>query len=156
HMAKLHSWTDDAQTHFYSGLAIYERNVSIQPRLLGYRSLMLDFGKGTPVTGSEAQGTRAWLESPVREAAVVYVNGKEAGTVWHPTYRVDVTGLRHAGSNQLRIVVGNLAINEMTGHAPPNYRLLNLRYGRRFAPEGGRIAEPLPSGLLGPVMLLAQ
>lgn len=150
HMDKLRSWTDDPQTHFYSGLAVYEKTVQA-PRAGHF---VLDFGKGTPVTGSERQGTRAWLESPVREAAVVYINGKKAGSIWHPPYRLDV--FLRAGSNQLRVVVGNLAINKIAGEAPPDYQLLNLRYGKRFSPEGGRIAQPLPSGLLGPVTLEAK
>ncbi|MGH9342300.1 MAG: glycosylhydrolase-like jelly roll fold domain-containing protein, partial [Terriglobia bacterium] len=153
HMDRLHSWTDDPQTHFYSGVAVYGKAAQIPSD----NHFILDFGKGIPVTRRPTRnGTRAWLESPVREAAVVYVNGKKAGSVWHPPYQLDITGLLHPGSNQLRIVVGNLAINELVGKAPPNYRLLNLRYGNRFSPEGGRIAQPLPSGLLGPVTLLAR
>jgi hypothetical protein len=153
HMARLHSWTDDEATRYYSGTAIYEKSITV-PRL--WPHFTLSFGKATPTApGPEPQGTQAWIESPVREAAVVYINGREAGTVWHPPYQLDVTGFLHAGSNNLRIVVGNLAINEMAGHAPPDYRLLNLRYGRRFTPEGGFISQPLPSGLLGPVTLSA-
>jgi hypothetical protein len=156
HMAILHSWTKDEETRYYSGTAIYEKTITGMVLRRG-EYIDLSFGQGMPVTpGPEPQGTQAWLESPVREVAVVYVNGKEAGTVWHPPYRLDITELLHAGSNDLRIVVGNLAINEMAGHAPPDYRLLNLRYGRRFSPEGGRISEPLPSGLLGPITLREQ
>jgi hypothetical protein len=152
HMEKLHSWTEDGATRFYSGIAIYEKTVQLSA--VG-SPLWLDLGQGTPVAPApEPQGTRAWIESPVREAAVVYINGVEAGYIWHPPYRLDVSGLMHEGENRLRIVVGNLAINEMAGHAQPDYRLLNLRYGKRFSPEGGWISEPLPAGLLGPVSLV--
>ena len=96
---------------------------------------------------------RALLESPVRESAVVFVNGQRAGTVWHPPYQLDLTRLLHAGSNHLRIVVANTAINEIAGRSLPNYRLLNLRYGERFMPQGFEHIAPLPSGLLGPVQL---
>ena len=27
-------------------------------------------------------GMQAWLDAPVREAAVVYINGQRAGSVW--------------------------------------------------------------------------
>jgi hypothetical protein len=151
HMENLHSWTDDEETRYYSGIAIYEKLITV-PRLWPHFTLF--FGNAIPrPPGPELQGTQAWIESPVREAAVVYINGKEAGAVWHPPYQLDVTGLLHTGSNDIRIVVGNLAINEMAGHAQPDYRLLSLRYGRRFTPEGGFISQPLPSGLLGPVTL---
>jgi hypothetical protein len=97
---------------------------------------------------------RAYLDPPVREAAEVYVDGKRAGVVWRPPYRVDVTGFLHAGSNHLRIVVANTAINELAGQSLPDYRLLWARYGTRFAPQGMNDLHPLPSGLLGPVTLV--
>ena len=99
---------------------------------------------------------QAWLESPVREAAVVYVNGRRAGSVWCPPYTVDVTGLLRPGENTLRIVVGNLAINEMAGSALPDYRLLNSRYGVRFMPQDMEDLQPLPSGLLGTIRMIAR
>jgi hypothetical protein len=99
---------------------------------------------------------RALLESPVRESAVVYVNGQKAGSVWHPPYEVDVTHLLHAGPNQVRIVVGNSAINTLAGRAPKSYRLLNLRYGERFVPQDMNNLTPLPSGILGPIRLVVN
>jgi hypothetical protein len=98
-------------------------------------------------------GMRALLESPVRESALVYVNGQNAGSVWHPPYELDVTRFVHTGENELRIVVANLAINEMAGRPLPNYKLLNLRYGERFQPQGFENLAALPSGILGPVTL---
>lgn len=99
---------------------------------------------------------RAYLDPPVREAAQVFVNGKSAGFVWRPPYRVDVTSLLHAGSNHLRVVVGNTAINELAGQTLPDYRLLWARYGMRFVPQGMENLKPLPSGLLGSVTLVAS
>ncbi|MFZ0590547.1 MAG: glycosylhydrolase-like jelly roll fold domain-containing protein, partial [Bryobacteraceae bacterium] len=122
------------------------------------KKISIDFGPGEPVSSSvrHEQGMRALLESPVRESALVYVNGKQAGAIWHPPYEVDVTGLLHGGSNQLTIRVANLAINEMAGHALPDYRLLNLRYGKRFVPQGFENLKPLPAGILGPIHLVAR
>ena len=97
---------------------------------------------------------RAYLDAPVRDAAEVWVNGKLAGVVWHPPYRVDVTAQLHAGTNDLRIVVGNTAINELAGRALPDYRLLWDRYGRLFEPQDMHDLQPLPSGMLGPVTLI--
>ena len=89
---------------------------------------------------------QAWLESPVREAAVVYTNEQRAGSVWRPPYSVEVTGLLHSGENMLRIMVDNLAINGMAGSALPDYRLLNSRYGVRFTPQDMNNLQALPSG----------
>lgn len=99
---------------------------------------------------------RALLESPVRESAIVFVNGRRAGAVWHPPYEVDITAYVHAGNNQLRIAVGNLAINEMAGRALPDYTLLNLRYGKRFTPQDMQSVRPEPSGIVGPLRLVSK
>jgi hypothetical protein len=64
-----------------------------------------------------------------------------------------VTRLLHAGENRIRIVVGNLAINELAGQSPPDYKLLNLRFGERFTPQDMKDLQALPAGLLGPIRL---
>jgi hypothetical protein len=158
-MPELRSWTDDAKRKFYSGQAVYEKTVRIDEQFFtSHGQILLDFGKGTPVPVVErkAPGMRAWLEGPVREAAEVYVNDKRVGCVWHPPYRLDVKAALHPGENKLRIVVGNSAINALAGQTPPDYKLLNLRYGVRFTPQDMSNLQPLPAGLLGPVQLFAD
>ncbi|MDQ2843215.1 MAG: glycoside hydrolase, partial [Acidobacteriota bacterium] len=156
HMAHLLSWTSDGETRFYSGLAVYEKSFHLPQTFTAGEKTVLDFGPGTPVEPGLriAPGMHALLESPVRESAVIFANGKRAGDVWHPPYELDVTRYLHAGENALRIVVGNLAINEMAGQPLPDYRLLDLRYGERFVPQDMQEVRPLPSGILGPVKLL--
>jgi len=153
-MQELRSWTVNESTKYFSGRAAYERTVNL---IQSAGPLRLTFGEGTPVDPSSerraANGMRAWLESPVREAAAVYVNDRLAGTVWHPPYEVNVTGLLHPGENKIRIVVANLAINAMARGPLPDYRLLNSRYGERFQPQDLVNLQPLPSGLLGPIHL---
>jgi hypothetical protein len=70
----------------------------------------------------------------VFETARVLVNGAEAGVVWSPPYRIDVTPLLQPGKNTLRIEVANLLKNHLDK-----------------SPEYAR-----PSGLLGSVMLTPQ
>jgi hypothetical protein len=169
-MERLHSWTDDADTKYYSGAVVYEKRLNVPVVLLKPGiNLYLDFGFGTPIqvptapsefgadgTGSGTPRMQAWLDSPVREAALVFVNERLAGTVWLPPYQVDATKYLHAGDNQLRIVVGNLAINEMAGRALPSYRLLNDRYGERFRAQDLTNLQPLPSGILGDLRLVPR
>ena len=159
HMARLRSWTADPETRFYSGEAVYEKSIDLpQTFFANHREIVLDFGPGTPVEPGlgETPGMRALLESPVRESAIVFVNGRRAGAVWHPPYEVDITAYVHAGNNQLRIAVGNLAINEMAGRALPDYTLLNLRYGKRFTPQDMQSVRPEPSGIVGPLRLVSK
>ncbi len=156
-MARLHSWTNDEATRFYSGRAIYEKRVNVPAEFLtGGARVMLDFGRGTVIepTLGVSPGMHALLDSPVRESAVVFANDKRAGAVWHPPYLLDVTSYIKAGENSLRIVVGNLAMNEMAGHPLPDYRLLNLRYGERFVPQDMKEVKVLPSGIVGPLRLV--
>ena len=145
------SWTSDAKTQYFSGTAAYETTIRLAGRI---PSLELDFGPGTPLPPANmANGMRAWLDPSVREAAVVSVNGQLAGYVWHPPFRVDISKFLKEGVNQLKIVVGNTAINALAGQALPDYKLLKNRYGDRFQPQDMENLQPLPSGLLGPIYL---
>ena len=123
--------------------------------------IYLTFGEGTPVApGSErrlASGMRAMLEAPVREAAVVYVNGVRAGAVWCPPYQVDITALlNRQGRNSIRVIVANLAINALAKGPLPDYTALNARYGERFQPQDMDLVKPQPSGLLRPVTIVSR
>jgi hypothetical protein len=152
-MAALKSWTADERTEFYSGQATYERKFAVPSG----GTWLLRFGEGTPVEPERRpNGMRALLESPVREAAQVYINGQFAGSVWHPPFEVDVSKFLRIGENQIRIVVANTAINAMAGQSLPDYKLLNLRYTERFTPQDMKDLKPLPSGILGPVKLVSR
>ncbi|MDL2356178.1 MAG: glycosyl hydrolase, partial [Pseudomonadota bacterium] len=157
-MPTLRSWTDDAATRHFSGEAVYSKDVVVNAAALQGARITLDFGPGTPLasTPKVPAGMRAMLDSPIREAAVVTVNGKRAGSLWHPPYVLDVTALLHAGRNQVEVRVANSALNARSGHAEPDYRLLSARYGQRFIPQDTALVQPQPSGMLGPVRLMEE
>ena len=157
----LRSWTDDEKTRYFSGAATYEKTVSVGNDFFRDGiALKLDFGEGRAIEVEAprppaANAMRAALDGPVREAAAIYINDRLAGSVWCPPYSLDVTGLLRRGENKVRIVVGNTAMNYIAGHALPDYRLLNLRYGERFQVQDLQKIRAIPSGLLGPVRLIA-
>ncbi len=155
-MDSLRSWTEDEDMRYYSGEAVYERDVQVPQDLIERAAeVRLDFGEGCHIPETRTRnGMRTWLDAPVRDAAVVYVNGERAGSVWCPPYALDVKKFLRPGANRLRIVVGNTAINHMAGRRLPDYRLLNARYGVRFEPQDMENLQPLPSGLLGPIRLI--
>jgi glycosyl hydrolase family 106( putative alpha-L-rhamnosidase) len=154
-MDRLRSWSDDESTRYFSGVATYERSVDVPASLLTAGSrVRLDFGVPKPIAPQPNGRMQAWLDAPVRDAAVVFVNGRRAGSVWCPPYSIDITSELHPGGNALRLEVANTAINEIAGHALPNYRLLNLRYGSRFDAQDMDKVQPQPSGLLGPIRLV--
>jgi hypothetical protein len=156
-MDRLESWVADPETRYFSGTATYERGVLVPGTLLGPgRTILLDFGDAATAAPNEGRGVAAAVDAPVREAAVVFVNGQRAGSVWCPPYALDVTAALQGGENTLRVVVGNLAINRMASEPPPSYRLLNLRYGVRFEPQDMNGLVPVASGLLGPIRLVGR
>ncbi len=153
----LRSWTEDEETRHFSGVASYEKDIEVPAAMLRRGvAVRLDLGEPKAIqAGQLRNGTQAWLDAPVRDAAVVFVNGTRAGSAWCPPYAVDVTPFLRPGANRLRIEVGNLAINHMAGRALPDYKLLNLRYGSRFDPQDMNKVVPVPAGLLGPIRLVA-
>jgi alpha-L-rhamnosidase len=160
-MATLKPWTDDEARKFYSGTATYERSVSAPPAMLraGQR-VFLNFGEGTVVDPASERrapsGMRAWLESPVREAAQVFINGKAAGAVWKAPFEVEITGLLKPGENAIRVVVANLALNVLAKGPLPDYKELTAKYGEKFQAQDMVSVRSLPAGMLGPVTLVAR
>jgi hypothetical protein len=154
-MGELKSWTDTEETRFFSGQATYEKTADLpEAWTRSGGEVYLNFGAGKAAAQNRRGG--AAIESPVREAARVYINGSLAGSVWKPPYEVDATGLLRAGSNTIRVVVANLGINRLAGTSLPNYRLLNLRYGERFQEQDMQNVQPVPCGMLGPVTLTVR
>src|SRR4029078_6325085 len=93
-------------------------------------SAPLDFGEGTALDVQVLRnGMQTWFDPPIREAAVIYVNGQKAGSLGCPPYKLDIKSLLRIGRNDIRILVGNTALNYMSGRSLPDYKLLNLRYG---------------------------
>ena len=150
----MRGWHARPSLQYFSGVATYEATIRVPP---GPGRRWLDFGAGAPVASHPRRnGFRTWLDAPVRDAAVVWVNGTLAGSLWTPPYRLEVGGSLRPGENTIRVEVGNTAMNHMAGQSPPNYRLLNLRYGERFAPQDMDQVQVLPSGLLAPVRLVTE
>ncbi len=156
----LRSWTDDEKTRYFSGAAVYEKTVSLPENFIqDGLALRLDFGQGQAIPEEayrppRGPGMQAAIEAPIREAAVVYINDRKAGSIWCPPFSLEVTGLFKRGENKIKIVVANTAMNYMAGHALPDYRLLNLRYGERFQAQDMDKVQPVVSGLLGPIRLI--
>jgi hypothetical protein len=158
-LANLNSWTEFPGRQFYSGEADYTRTFEVQFAPKSGAHILLDFGPGTPTVDTRppgASGTHALLDPPIREAAIVYVNGKQAGSLWHPPYRIDITALVHGGQNRLELRVYNTAINELAGQPPRDYTALYAKYGKRFEPQDMDNLKPVPSGLVGHVSLIEQ
>lgn len=92
---KLISWSDssDQGVKYFSGYATYTKTLQSSPS---------GFGKGASL----------WIDlGDVKNLAVVTVNGKEVGTVWHALCRVDATTALKVGDNQVSVKVINSWVN---------------------------------------------
>ena len=158
-LVNLTSWTELPDRQYYSGAATYTRSFAMNHKPEAGSHVFLDFGVGTPTIDPRppnASGTRALLDPPIREAAVVFVNGQRAGSLWHPPYRIDISNLVHRGTNQVEVRAYNTAVNLLAGQPPHDYTALRAKYGRRFDPQDMDNLKPIPSGLLGPIHLEEQ
>ena len=156
-MNKLQSWTENEATKYFSGTAVYEKSFNIAPTLLQSGSAVkLDFGEPVSLEFEvQRNGMRTYLDAPIKEAAVVYINDRRVGSVWCPPYSLDITSFLKAGENKVKIEVANTAVNYMAGRKLPDYKLLNLRYGERFQPQEMEKIIAYPSGLTGNIRLIS-
>ena len=155
-LAKLWSWTEISGRQYYSGEAVYSRKFDVSQEPAQGTRMVIDFGIGTPFEDKRkpnASGMMALLDPPVREAAILFINGQRAGSLWHPPYRIDVTAFVHSGENTIEVHVYNTAINLLAGQPPRDYTALRAKYGRRFDPQDMDHLQPIPSGLFGPIRL---
>ena len=85
------------------------------------------------------------------------MNGRRAGSVWAPPYRIDITDLLRDGANEIRVDVYNTAINRLAegGHLPDMGALVQ-RYGLRTRLQDLDGLQPLPSGILSPPRIVAE
>ncbi len=135
---------------FFSGEITYARTVTLDRKPTG-APILLDFGKSTPNVDTRrpgSSGIHALIDQPIRDAAIIVVNGKRAGSIWHPPYSIDIAPYLKAGANTIEVQVYNTAVNELAGQPPRDYTALNEKYGKRFDPQDMNQIRSLPSGLL--------
>lgn len=146
-------WTADNSTRFYSGEAIYTTHFAQQSKA----HTELRFAEGKPLRDTQPAnkpGTRAWYDTPIRDAATIVVNGKPAGTLWHPPYALDISAFTQTGDNTVEVHVYNTAVNALAGQPPRDYTALKAVYGDRFQMQDMQNLQPAPSGIFGPVEIV--
>jgi hypothetical protein len=130
-MNQLTEWSenDDPGVKYFSGIGTYTKTVDA-PR---------DWFK---------KGARLWIDlGDVKNLAVVSVNGKNLGEVWHAPYRIDATSALKPGVNEIKIEVVNAWVNRMIGDEQPGATKVTFADVKPY-----HASSPLlPSGLLGPV-----
>ncbi len=132
---QLIDWTNspDPGVKYYSGTAVYRKQFDLPAAWTSSR-LLLDLGE-------------------VDDVASVRLNGKNLGVLWTKPARVDISDAAKAGQNDLEITVVNLWANRLIrDESLPKKKRLAETNIHKFVP-----GSPLqPSGLIGPVTLLAK
>ncbi len=146
-------WIADPSTIHYSGEGIYTRDFTLAAAPAGPVFLQVDGGKPSAVPVRAAH-SYAFYDPPVQAAALVTINGKSAGALWHPPYRLNVSKLLKPGVNHIEIDVYNTALNAWSALPPHDYASLIAKYGDRFQMQDLNLVAPISSGLLGPVHLV--
>ncbi|MEI6950538.1 glycosyl hydrolase [Paraflavisolibacter sp. H34] len=134
---RLDSYTDHSESgiRYFSGTAVYTKTIDVPASSLSKDAqVVLDLGD-------------------VKNLAEVVVNGRPTGTVWKKPFVVDITGALKAGENKLEIKVTNLWVNRLIGDKQPGMENKITYTAMSFYKAD---APLLPSGLLGPVKIVAR
>lgn len=132
-LAPLDENADPAIRHF-SGLVTYTATFTAPRGWKRGMPLKLDLGQ-------------------VGEIAEVTVNGALAGHAWHAPYTVDIGAAARPGRNRLVVRVANLWVNRLIGDAGTETAADRVTW--TATPTYRKDAPLRPSGLIGPVRLLA-
>lgn len=133
---QLGSYTEnaDAGIKYFSGTATYTKTITADKSWFANNAqLWLDLGK-------------------VKNLAEIIVNGQSLGIVWKQPFRVNVTGALKAGDNKVEIKVTNLWVNRLIGDTQPG---VTNKITYTTMPFYKADSPLLPSGLLGPVQVIA-
>jgi hypothetical protein len=87
----------DEALKYFSGTAIYEKNISISPEEIDRnRQVILDLGE-------------------LHDIAELVINGKPAGVLWLPPYKTDITQYLKKGNNKIAVHIATNWANRMIG-----------------------------------------
>ena len=170
------NWIADPETVHYSGEGVYARDFTLDA--IPATPVFLEVEGGKPLPGAPdsppehaelgadglpnplitrpGPGMHAYFDPPIREAALVTINGQAAGALWHPPYRLDISKLLKPGKNHIEIHVYNTALNAWSALPPHDYKPLIAKYGDRFQMQDLDKVMPISSGLLGQVHLITK
>jgi hypothetical protein len=101
-----------------------------------------------------SENSQLWLDlGEVKNLAEVSVNGESLGTVWKKPFRVYLGNSLKPGENRLSVKATNLWVNRLIGDRQPGITNPATYTTQAFY---GADSPLLPSGLLGPVRIVAR
>ncbi|MEO5996069.1 MAG: glycosyl hydrolase [Chitinophagaceae bacterium] len=133
---KLTSWTNNADINikYFSGTATYSKSIIATDSWF-------------------KKDSQLWLDlGDVKNIAEVFINGKSLGIAWKKPFRIDVTNALKAGENTLVVKVTNLWVNRLIGDQQAG---IEKKITYTTMPFYRADSPLLPSGLIGPVRIMA-
>lgn len=128
------SHSDDPGVRYFSGVGTYTKNMQASEEWF-------------------RKGSRFWIDlGDVKNLAVVTVNGKNLGQVWHSPYRLEMTSALRPGANEITIEVVNSWVNRLVGDQQPGATKFTFADVKPYKAD----SPLLPSGLLGPVTVIRE
>lgn len=137
-LEKLGSWTElgNEKAVNFSGQGVYEYQLNLESELAA--DYILELGK-------------------VAESAKVWINNQEVGVLWSWPFEVKVGEYLKKGKNTIKIEVANLMANRiryMDQHGLEWRKFHEINFVNiYYKPFDASDWKPMPSGLLGPVVL---
>ncbi len=161
-MRELTSWTEIEEIKHYSGEAVYSKKIEL-PELPDESAVSIFLGKPVSIEPFQTRereknkGCIAFVDAPVKDAAIIFVNGQKVRTVFAPPYLVDISKYVKPGENLIEIKVYNRLTNKLSGEKPHDYSAVDEKYGKRFDfIQDFDALKPFTSGLTGKIELIVE
>ena len=123
----------DPGVRYFSGIATYTTSFALPRSVKPGAPLSIDLGA-------------------IGDLAEVRVNGQLAGASWFAPHRLDIGKWVKPGSNRLEVKVANLWVNRLIGDQQSGAEKTTFTAAPTYRPD----APLRPSGLIGPVTLIAE
>ncbi|MDR1497822.1 MAG: hypothetical protein LBS59_05345 [Puniceicoccales bacterium] len=114
---------DDAALKYFSGTAKYEKSINIVPETLDKnKRIVLDLGE-------------------LHDIAELEINGQNAGVLWSPPYKINITPHLKSGENKIAVYITTNWANRLIGDEqhPPDFQ-----WGTDRGEERGRAMKAYP------------
>lgn len=155
-------WTDWPEYRAFAGGATYSRSFELPAQWIG-RRIYLALDGAQPIAPHRRNPARrntgysTFLDTPLKDAAEIFVNGRRVAGLFCPPYCVDLTDAITPGTSRLEIRVYNRLINALAEAPRYDFSKIHKTFGKRFdcIQDFDSLAIE-PAGLKGTIRLVAR
>ncbi len=135
---QLQPWTDFAELEDFSGQGVYRCVFTVPNALPDDATTKLQLHDSAPLPAQRYRperrnfGFSVFIDSPVMDAAEVWLNGTLIGRLFAPPFELDLTPALRQGENQLEIKVTNRLVNQLAHTMLYDFSAVHQAYGKRM------------------------